>query len=132
MSDIIHYPNLKTVLMVEAILKKEKDITRTELKKRLPKKVMHQTLNIIITYLEESGKVIDHRHGILWTYRSPEEMERILKNTRPMTEVLRELNEKYNKGAKKTIVREETHPRHNSAGSRRGARTHTSATQKRA
>ena len=80
---IIHYPNLQTVIMVEKILKKEKDITRTELKKKLPKKVMHQTLNVIIKYLEDSGKIIDHHRHILWTYCPPAEMARIRRNTTP-------------------------------------------------
>ena len=37
MEQILHYPNLKTVLMVEEALKEaELAITREELKKRLP------------------------------------------------------------------------------------------------
>ena len=66
---IIHYPNLKTVLMVEDVLKKaNKLMTREQLKKKLPNKIMHQTLNIILKYLEEGGKILDGRKGILWIY----------------------------------------------------------------
>lgn len=66
---LIHYPNLKTVLMVEDTLKNANTLlTREELKSRLPKQIMHQTLNIILEYLEDSGKIIDGRKGILWIY----------------------------------------------------------------
>ena len=65
--EVIHYPNLKTVLMVEEVLKKANDLmSREELKKKLPNKVMHQTLNVILKYLEDSGKILDGRKGILW------------------------------------------------------------------
>jgi len=63
--NVIHYPSLKTVLMVEDTLKKaNKLLTREELKKKLPKKIMHQTLNIILKYLEDGGKILDGRKGI--------------------------------------------------------------------
>lgn len=67
--EILHYPNLKTVLMVETSLKEaNRLITREQLKKKLPVKIMHQTLNVILKYLEDSGKIIDGRKGILWIY----------------------------------------------------------------
>ena len=66
MEQILHYPNLKTVLMVEEALKEaELAITREELKKRLPTQVMHQTLNVVLEYLEERGLIIDYHKGIL-------------------------------------------------------------------
>ena len=55
--------------MVEEVLKEaEGPINREELKERLPTQVMHQTLNVILKYLEDSGKIIDGRKGILWIY----------------------------------------------------------------
>ena len=67
--DIIHYPNLKTVLMVEKALQEaELAISREELKKRLPTQMMHQMLNVILDYLEERGLIIDGHKGILWTH----------------------------------------------------------------
>lgn len=69
MPDIIHYPNLKTVLMVEKALKEaETTISREELKKRLPVQVMHQTLNVILDYLEQRGLILDSHKGLLWTH----------------------------------------------------------------
>ena len=68
-SKIIHYPNLKTVLMVEKTLKNANNtMTREDLKKRMPKKIMHQTLNLILDYLDKSGKILDGRKGIVWIY----------------------------------------------------------------
>ena len=73
---VIHYPNLKTVLMVEETLKKANALlTREELKTRLPTKVMHQTLNIILGYLEDSGKIMDERKGILWIYNPSTQLD---------------------------------------------------------
>lgn len=79
MEQILHYPNLKTVLMVEKVLKEaELAITREELKKRLPTQVMHQTLNVVLEYLEERGLIIDSHKGILWTHNdSPKLKEAI-------------------------------------------------------
>lgn len=76
---IIHYPSLRTVLMVEKVLKKADTLlTREQLKQKLPKQVMHQTLNVVIKYLEESGKIIDTRKGILWTYNPSPKLERAI------------------------------------------------------
>ena len=67
--EIIHYPTLKTMLMIEKILKEaETIIDREELKRRLPVKIMHQTLNLILNYLEEKGLIFDGHKGILWIY----------------------------------------------------------------
>lgn len=83
MEQILHYPNLKTVLMVEEALKEaELAISREELKKRLPTQVMHQTLNVVLEYLEERGLIIDGHKGILWTHNdSPKLKEAITRGT---------------------------------------------------
>ena len=66
---VIHYPSLKTVLMVEEALKESNELlTREELKKKLPKQIMHQTLNVILEYLENGGKILDSRKGISWIF----------------------------------------------------------------
>ncbi|MBT6774846.1 hypothetical protein HOA91_05755 [Candidatus Woesearchaeota archaeon] len=80
---IIHYPNLKTVIMVENVLREaELALTREELKKRLPTKTMHQTLNVILNYLEKRGLIVDGHKGILWTYNeSPRLKDAIAKGT---------------------------------------------------
>jgi len=78
--EVIHYPNLKTVLMVEDVLKKANQlITREELKRKLPTKTMHQTLNVILKYLEDSGKILDGRKGILWIYNPSPKLDKAMK-----------------------------------------------------
>ena len=85
LQQVIHYPNLKTVLMIEKTLKKANTLlTREELKKRLPTKVMHQTLNIILEYLEESGKILDGRKGILWIYNTSPKIENAVREGKEM------------------------------------------------
>jgi hypothetical protein len=74
---IIHYPSLRTVLMVEKVLKDaEIVIDREELKRRLPNQIMHQTLNIILHYLEEKGMIIDGHKGILWIYNPSSKLKK--------------------------------------------------------
>jgi len=78
--EVIHYPNLKTVLMVEDALKKaNKLMTREDLKNKLPTKIMHQTLNVILKYLEDSGKILDGRKGILWIYNSSPKLDKAIR-----------------------------------------------------
>ncbi len=79
--EIIHYPTLKTVLTVETVLKKANHlITREDIKKRLPNKIMHQTLNVILEYLENSGKILDGRKGILWIYNQSSKLNKAIKD----------------------------------------------------
>ncbi len=78
--EVIHYPNLKTVLMVEDALKKaNKLMTREDLKNKLPTKIMHQTLNLILKYLEDSGKILDGRKGILWIYNPSPKLDKAIR-----------------------------------------------------
>ena len=84
---IIHYPNLKTVLMVEDILQKANTLmTREQLKKKLPTQIMHQTLNVILNYLEDSGKILDGRKGILWIYNPSPKLDKAIKEGVELTQ----------------------------------------------
>ncbi len=67
-----HSPTLNTVLMVEEILKNmnESVITIAELKRKLPKQVNHNTLMIILDYLEKSNKIAVTLKGITWIHNS--------------------------------------------------------------
>lgn len=80
---IKRYPNLNTVLMVEDFLKKNKalPIKMSELKEKLPKQVMHQTLKIILEYLFRSGKIIYGPKGIQWIYSEPEHLKKMMENS---------------------------------------------------
>ena len=82
MQQILHYPRLDTMLMVEKVLK-EADLTlsRNELLRRLPKQVMRQTLNIILNYLEEKGMIMIGSKGILWIYNDNPKFKKLLEKS---------------------------------------------------
>ena len=67
-----HAPTLNTVLMVETVLKnmKESVVTVAELKRKLPKQVNHNTLKVILEYLEESNKIAVTMKGITWIHNT--------------------------------------------------------------
>jgi hypothetical protein len=68
---VIHYPRLDTVIMVEEAIKKAKIYqTKAQLLRSLPKKVMYQTFLLILDYLEKSNKIyIDRKDGqIVWIW----------------------------------------------------------------
>ncbi len=77
------YPNLSTVLMVEDVLRENRDVPMTisELKKKLPRQIMHQTLKIILVYLWKSGKIIYGPKGIQWIYSEPEHLKKMMENS---------------------------------------------------
>jgi len=79
----IRYPNLNTVLMVEDFLQKHKDTPMKfpELRKKLPKKIMHQTLKIILEYLWKDGKIIYGPKGIQWIYSTTEHIRKMMKDS---------------------------------------------------
>ena len=76
---LTHSPTLNTILMVEDVLKNGDLMTLMELKNRLPKKVMHQTLLQILDYLQFSGKIIIGTKGILWIYTERKELNELIK-----------------------------------------------------
>ena len=79
--EIMHSPRLATVIMVEDTLRNAGEVIKiSELKRRLPKKIMHSTLLQILDYLQQSGKIVITTKGVLWIYKPHEELEKILKN----------------------------------------------------
>ncbi len=77
---IQHSPTLNTVLMVEQTLRDSKEVIKiSELKRRLPRKVMHATLLEILNYLQESGKILITTKGIVWTYTPSDMMAKLKK-----------------------------------------------------
>lgn len=77
---LIHYPRLDTILMVEETIKKAKEYpSKRQLWLSLKKKVMYQTFNIIIDYLEESGKIIIDEGKIIWIW-NPELVKKYSKS----------------------------------------------------
>ncbi len=75
-----HSPTLNTVLMVEETLKSAGEvITLAELKRKLPRKVMHQTLTQVLDYLQISGKILIGTKGILWIFAERKELDELIK-----------------------------------------------------
>jgi ABC-type branched-subunit amino acid transport system substrate-binding protein len=79
--NILRYPRLDTVLMVEeAIQKAEEYPSKAQLLRSLPKKMMYQTFCTIIDYLEYSGKIyLDKDGAIIWIW-DPEAVRKIMAN----------------------------------------------------
>jgi 3-oxoacyl-[acyl-carrier-protein] synthase III len=70
MQELEQAPNLNTVIMVENTLKnmEESVITVAELKRKLPRQVNHNTLKVILEYLEVSNKIVVTMRGITWIH----------------------------------------------------------------
>ena len=68
--NILRYPRLDTVLMVEDFIKKnDGEFKKRKLWESLPKKMMYQTFCVIIDYLVYSRKIsIDAERKIGWIY----------------------------------------------------------------
>lgn len=78
---LMRFPTLETVLMVEETIDKYSgEVNRTELWKKLPKKVMWQTYVLVIDYLLYSNKiVVDPRDGkIVWIWNP--KLVKLIKN----------------------------------------------------
>ena len=84
-TQVLHYPRLDTVLMIEDSIKNAKEYpTKAELLRSLPKKVMYQTFNLVLDYLQKSNKIlIDRRDGrIVWIFGNDKLDKAIAKGVR--------------------------------------------------
>lgn len=71
-------PTLNTVLMVEDTLQKAAGLMSVaELKRKLPKQVMHQTVIAILDYLAYSGKIVFSDDKVLWTFNPKSQLKKI-------------------------------------------------------
>ena len=77
---ILHSPTLESVLMVERTIREySQECGRYQLWKKLPKKMMYQTFQVILDYLEESGKIMINNEGcVIWTY-NPERIKKLIR-----------------------------------------------------
>lgn len=69
---MIHSPTLDSILMVEKTINKYKELGIYQLWKKLPRKMMYQTLQSIIKYLEKSGKISINGTRIKLMEKKPE------------------------------------------------------------
>ena len=65
--------------MVETIVQKySQEYGKFQLWKKLPKKMMYQTFQVILNYLEESGKIFIDKEGcVIWTY-NPQRIKKLI------------------------------------------------------
>lgn len=72
-------PTLDTVLMVEKSIEKYSgEFNRTELWKKLPKKVMWQTYLVVLDYLETTNKIAFDPEGKVAYIWNPELLKKLL------------------------------------------------------
>ena len=79
----VRSPTLDTVLMIERTIEKYSgEFKRTELWKRLPRKVMWQTYLIVLDYLQSVNKIGIDRVGYIVYIWSPEVAKRFANRKR--------------------------------------------------
>ncbi|MFH1430884.1 MAG: hypothetical protein ABIG37_00240 [Nanoarchaeota archaeon] len=79
MENILHYPQLDSILMVEKTILEMKDYpTRMELWKALPKKMQYQTFKLILTYLEKSNKIMFDRGKVIWIFPNNKKLNELI------------------------------------------------------
>lgn len=68
--EILRYPRLDTVLMVEETAQEHSgECGKYQLWNKLPKKMMYQTFTVILNYLVKSGKIlITKDEKVLWIW----------------------------------------------------------------
>jgi len=78
----LHWPTLNTVMMVEECLKNtnESVVSVADLKRKLPRQVNHNTLMIILQYLEKSNKIAVTLKGITWIHNTNLNLRRAIKD----------------------------------------------------
>jgi len=81
---IARSPTLDTVLMVERTIEEYSgEFNRTELWKKLPKKVMWQTYLVVIDYLQSVNKIAIANNGVIVYIWSPEVAKKYM-NRKPI------------------------------------------------
>ncbi len=71
-------PTLQTVLMVEKFIDENSgEYKKTELFRKLPRKVMWQTFQVIIEYLKETYRIVIEKDGIVTYIWNPKFYEKI-------------------------------------------------------
>ncbi len=76
---ILHSPTLESVILVEKTIQKySQECGKYQLWNKLPRKMMYQTFQVILAYLEDSGKImIDDEGIVIWTH-DPKGIKKIL------------------------------------------------------
>jgi len=77
--NILHYPQLDTILMVEDFIRENSgEFKKKSLWENLPRKMIYQTFCVIFDYLLESGKIAQDSEGwVVWIW-NPELVRKYL------------------------------------------------------
>ncbi len=79
MANILHYPKLNSILMVEKAIQDSEDYpTRMQLWKSLPKKMQYQTFKLILDYLEKSNKIMFEDNKIIWIFANSKKLNKLI------------------------------------------------------
>ncbi len=79
----LHSPTLDTVIMVEDTVKNAKEVVSiAEIKRRIPRKVNHNTLKVVLAYLQRSGKIEFTLDGAVWIFMPKEDIAAIMSKGR--------------------------------------------------
>ncbi len=77
---LLHSPTLESVEMVEAVIKERSgELGPYQLWKALPKKMMYQTFQSILNYLEEFNKIVRKDGKLIWIW-NPQLVKKYLNN----------------------------------------------------
>ena len=77
-NDVARSPTLQTVLMVEKFIEENSgEYKKTDLFENLPRKVMWQTFQVIMEYLESVYKIVYDKEGYVVYIWNPEFFEKI-------------------------------------------------------
>lgn len=82
MQNIIHYPRLDTVLMIENTIRKAKEFpSLRQFWQALPKQVMYQTFKITTSYLVASNKIMICKDGaVIWIFADTEKKQAMMQS----------------------------------------------------
>jgi hypothetical protein len=84
-AEVLHYPRLDTVLMVEDAIKNADDYpAKMQLWKSLPKQVQYQTFQLILDYLEKSNKILIAKDKKIVWIGTNAKLDALLKNSRAL------------------------------------------------
>ena len=77
--DILHYPKLDSILMVERAIQEFEDYpTRIELWRSLPRQMQYQTFKLILEYLESSNKIMFEDDKIIWIFSNNKKLNELI------------------------------------------------------
>ena len=80
--NILHYPRLDTILLVEQAIQNSLDYpTRMQLWKSLSKKIQYQTFKLILEYLEKSNKIMFKEDKIIWIFANSRKLNDLINNS---------------------------------------------------